>query len=63
MEGADQPSRVALSARAIAGGTQIMQTRDTPRGISPFARAFTRALLGGQPGHDDELEVGMRPRA
>jgi hypothetical protein len=40
-------------------GTRIIQTRDTPRGISRFARAFTQVLLGGQLLHDDELEVGM----
>jgi Polyketide cyclase / dehydrase and lipid transport len=43
----------------IGAGTRIIQTRDTPRGISHFARAFTRALLGGQRTHDDELEAGM----
>jgi Polyketide cyclase / dehydrase and lipid transport len=43
----------------IEEGTRITQTRDTPRGVAPFARAFTRVLLGGQPTHDDELEVGM----
>jgi hypothetical protein len=40
-------------------GTRIVECRDTPRGIGNFARAFTRVLLGGQVGHDDELEAGM----
>lgn len=40
-------------------GTRIVETRDTPRGISRFARGFTRVLLGGQRAHDDELEAGM----
>jgi uncharacterized protein YndB with AHSA1/START domain len=42
-----------------AGGTRITETRETPRGIGRFARAFTRVLLGGQRAHDDELEAGM----
>lgn len=40
-------------------GTRIAQTRRTPRGEGRFAVAFTRLFLGGQAGHDDELERGM----
>ncbi len=40
-------------------GTRIIETRETPNGISGFARGFTSALLGGQRSHDDELEAGM----
>lgn len=40
-------------------GTRVVETRETPRGIGRFARAFTRVLLGGQVAHDDELEAGM----
>ena len=42
-----------------ATGTLIVHTRRTPRGEGRFAVLFTRALLGGQAGHDDELEQGM----
>ena len=42
-----------------AEGTRITQTRRTPRGEGRFALVFTRFLLGGQAGHDDELERGM----
>jgi len=42
-----------------ATGTRIIQTRRTPRGEGRFAVLFTRMLLGGQAGHDDELEQGM----
>jgi hypothetical protein len=40
-------------------GTAVTQTRRTPRGESRFALWFTRALLGGQDGHDEELADGM----
>lgn len=40
-------------------GTTLVHTRVTPRGISAFARGFTRLLLGGQRAHDEELETGM----
>jgi hypothetical protein len=42
-----------------AEGTRIVETRETPHGMSGFARAFTEMLLGGQRVHDDELEAGM----
>jgi uncharacterized protein YndB with AHSA1/START domain len=42
-----------------SAGTRVVETRETPRGIGNFARAFTRVLLGGQVAHDDELEEGM----
>jgi uncharacterized protein YndB with AHSA1/START domain len=41
-------------------GTSITQTRRTPRGEGRFALLFTRVLLGGQAGHDAELERGMQ---
>jgi uncharacterized protein YndB with AHSA1/START domain len=41
-------------------GTLLEQNRQTPHGVSAFARGFTRLLLGGQRIHDDELEDGMR---
>lgn len=40
-------------------GTQLTQTRRTPRGEGRFALWFTKRLLGGQASHDDELEAGM----
>lgn len=40
-------------------GTRIVERRDTPNGVSAFARGFTKVLLGGQRVHDDELEAGM----
>lgn len=43
----------------VERGTRIIESRETPRGIGNFARAFTRVLLGGQVGHDDDLEAGM----
>lgn len=45
--------------KETASGTAIMHTRRTPRGEGRFALGFTRALLGGQAVHDDELEHGM----
>ena len=41
-------------------GTRLAETRETPKGVSAFARGFTRVLLGGQRVHDDELEAGMQ---
>jgi hypothetical protein len=40
-------------------GTRLVETRETPRGVSGFARWFTERFLGGLCGHDDELEAGM----
>ncbi len=45
--------------RAEGAGTLVTQTRRTPRGEGRFALWFTGAFLGGQAGHDDELERGM----
>jgi hypothetical protein len=45
---------------ATEGGTRVTEIRDTPQGVSGFARVFTRVLLGGQCVHDDELETGMQ---
>jgi uncharacterized protein YndB with AHSA1/START domain len=44
---------------AIADGVRLVETRDTPNGVGAIARWFTRAFLGGETGHDDELETGM----
>ncbi len=44
---------------ATEEGARLTETRDTPKGVGRFARWFTRVLLGGQGGHDDELETGM----
>jgi hypothetical protein len=44
---------------AADGGTRLTETRETPRGETRFALWFTRALLGGQGVHDDELEGAM----
>jgi hypothetical protein len=41
-------------------GTQLTETRRTPRGEGVFAVWFTKRLLGGQVPHDDELEAGMQ---
>jgi hypothetical protein len=45
--------------QASANGTSVTHTRLTPRGEGRFALLFTKALLGGQGVHDDELERGM----
>lgn len=47
------------SLEPTADGTRLIQTRRTPRGESRFALWFTRAFLGGQDGHDEELADGM----
>lgn len=39
--------------------TRLIETRETPKGVSGVARWFTRRFLGGQRSHDDELEAGM----
>lgn len=52
-------SRWTYRLESVPGGTQITQTRETPHGVSSFARWFTERFLGGQDGHDDDLEVGM----
>lgn len=43
----------------LDSGTRLTETRETPRGEGRFALWFTRAFLGGQRAHDDELEQGM----
>ena len=40
-------------------GTRLIETRETPTGVKPFARLFARSFLGGERAHDDELEDGM----
>jgi uncharacterized protein YndB with AHSA1/START domain len=40
-------------------GTTVTHTRRTPRGEGRFAVWFTRAFLGGQESHDNELSAGM----
>lgn len=45
--------------RATATGTRLEETRHAPGGIGWFARWFIGAFLGGQAGHDRELEHGM----
>src|SRR6185437_10943887 len=52
-------SEWAYQLEAAAEGTALVHTRRTPRGENRFALWFTRALLGGQARHDDELEQGM----
>lgn len=42
-----------------AAGTRMTQARATPRGVGRVAAWFTGVFLGGQAGHDDELERGM----
>lgn len=44
---------------AIPEGTRVTETRETPAGVGRVASWFTRALLGGQRDHDNELEAGM----
>lgn len=41
------------------GGTRLVETREMPEGSAPFASWFAGKFLGGQDGHDDELEAGM----
>ena len=43
----------------IEGGTRLVESREMPDGSAPFASWFARVFLGGQDGHDDELEAGM----
>lgn len=45
--------------RPSSVGTSMTHTRRTPRGEGRLALWFTRAFLGGQAGHDAELEEGM----
>ncbi len=40
-------------------GTRLTERRESPDGVSPFARVFSNALLGGDSPHDAELVVGM----
>lgn len=49
----------AYRLEATASGTRLTETRHAPGGIGRFARWFTGAFLGGQDGHDGELEHGM----
>ena len=42
------------------GGTLLEQRRTVPHGVPVVADLFARLLLGGQDGHGDELEEGMR---
>ena len=44
---------------ATPTGTRLIETRQTPNGISMLASWFTRRFLGGQSQHDDELEAAM----
>jgi hypothetical protein len=44
----------------VEGGTQVIETRETPEGVGGSARAFTRVLVGGQDVHDNELQAGMK---
>lgn len=41
-------------------GTLLEQHRSVPHGVPAVADVFARLLLGGQDGHGDELEEGMR---
>ncbi len=42
------------------GGTRLTERREAQGGITPFAAVFTRLLLGGNEGHSEELEDGIR---
>lgn len=57
-----QTNRAVWSYRLeeVDAGTRLTETREMPRGGSPFAVWFTRTFLGGQSDHDDELEAGMQ---
>lgn len=52
-------SRWRYELQPAAGGTEVIETRRTPRGVGRFATWFTRTFLDGQTQHDDELEAGM----
>jgi uncharacterized protein YndB with AHSA1/START domain len=43
-----------------AGGTRIVQRRETPDGVSSISLRLTDAVLGGQAGFTAELRRGMR---
>jgi uncharacterized protein YndB with AHSA1/START domain len=44
---------------ATDDGSRLVETRQTPHGINPFARWFTARFLNGQASLDNELEAGM----
>lgn len=44
---------------ATPGGTQVVETRETPAGVGRVARWPARTFLGGQRSHDDKLGAGM----
>lgn len=41
-------------------GTRLTERRDASEGITGFSAVFTRIFLGGNAGHSDELESGIR---
>jgi uncharacterized protein YndB with AHSA1/START domain len=52
-------SRWTYQLEGTGTGVRLVETRETPKGVGSIARWFTRAFLGGEAGHDDELEHGM----
>lgn len=45
--------------QASTNGSHLVETRQTPHGITRFARWFTGRFLNGQAWLDDDLEAGM----
>jgi uncharacterized protein YndB with AHSA1/START domain len=43
-----------------AGGTRVVQRRETPKGISKVSLGLTKVALGGVPTFTGELEQGMQ---
>lgn len=52
-------SRWSYRLERVDGGTRLVETRETPKGVGTVARWFTRRFLGGEAGHDAELQAGM----
>jgi hypothetical protein len=50
----------SYTLQATGSGCALSCARRTPDGIGRFAGWFTRRYLGGQAGHDAELQAGMR---
>ncbi len=53
-------ARWTYRLRPHRDGTLLEQRRTVPGGVPVAADVFARLLLGGQDGHGDELEAGMR---
>lgn len=57
---AENGSTWSYELEPTAGGTRLTERREAPTGVTWLSSAFTTALLGGNEGHSQELEEGMR---